>query len=99
MGTVAIDATRIKGSASPDKVAKHRYVKVRAMRRARGERLEARLKVRRWQRACDASDPNENAGSRVAAPLEARRADARRPGEAAPSDSREAAPEVTIFVK
>jgi Transposase DDE domain len=52
-------------------VVKHRYVKMRAMRRARGERLEARLKVRRWQKACDAEDPNENAGSRVDAPLEA----------------------------
>src|SRR6266567_1300034 len=71
MGTVAIDATRIKASASPDKTVKQRYVKVRAMRRARGERLEARLKVRRWQRAWDADDPNENAGSRVDAPLEA----------------------------
>jgi transposase len=71
MGTVAIDATRIKASASPDKVVKHRYVKTRAMRRARGERLEARLKVRRWQQACDADDPNENAGSRVDAPLDA----------------------------
>ena len=65
MGTVAIDATRIKASASPDKIIKHRYVKVRAMRLARGERLEARLKVRRWQQACDADDPNENAGSRI----------------------------------
>lgn len=71
MGTVAIDATRIKASASPDKVVKQRYVKTRAMRRARGERLEARLKVRRWQQACDADDPNENAGSRVDAPLDA----------------------------
>ena len=41
------------------------------MRRARGERLEARLKVRRWQQACDADDPNENGGSRVDAPLDA----------------------------
>jgi transposase len=65
MGTVAIDATRIKASASPDKVVKNRFVQVKAMRRARGERLETRLKVRRWQQACDADDPNENAGSRV----------------------------------
>jgi transposase len=71
LGTVAIDATRIKASASPDKVVQHRYVKVRAMRRARGERLEARRKVRRWQQACDADDPNENGGSRVDAPLDA----------------------------
>jgi transposase len=71
LGTVAIDATRIKASASPDKVTKHRYVKTRALRRARSERLEARLKARRWQQACDADDPNENAGSRVDAPLDA----------------------------
>lgn len=71
LGTVAIDATRIKASASPDKVVKHRYVKVRAQRRSRGERLEARLKVRRWQQACDRDDPNENAGSRIDAPLDA----------------------------
>jgi transposase len=71
MGTVAIDATRIKASASPDKVVKHRYVKVRAMRRARGERLQARLKVRRWQQACDAEDPNENSGSLIDVPLNA----------------------------
>ena len=71
LGTVAIDATRIKASASPDKVVKHRYVKARAIRRARSERLEARLKVRRWQQACDADDPNENGGSRVDAPLDA----------------------------
>lgn len=68
MGTVAIDATRIKASASPDKVVKHRHVKVRAMRRARTERLEARLKVRRWQKACDAEDPNENPGGAIDAP-------------------------------
>lgn len=71
MGTVAIDATRIKASASPDKVVKHRYVKVRAMRRARAERLEARLRVRRWQQACDAEDPNENPGGAIDASLEA----------------------------
>lgn len=71
LGTVAIDATRIKASASPDKVVKHRYVKGKAIRRARGERLEARLKVRRWQQACDAEDPNENGGSRIDAPLDA----------------------------
>ncbi len=71
MGTVAIDATRIKASASPDKIVKHRHGKVRSMRRARGERLDTRLKVRRWQQACDADDPNENAGSRVDAPVEA----------------------------
>src|SRR5437667_2265098 len=61
MSTVAIDATRIKASASPDKVVKIE----------RGERARARLKVRRWQRACDADDPNENAVSGVGAAIEA----------------------------
>ena len=61
LGTVAIDATRIKASASPDKVAKIE----------RGERARTRLKVRRWQQACDADDPNENAGSGVGAAIEA----------------------------
>src|SRR5437762_7056212 len=61
LGTVAIDATRIKASASPDKVVKIE----------RGERARTRLKVRRWQQACDADDPNENAGSGVGAAIEA----------------------------
>jgi transposase len=61
LGTVAIDATRIKASASPDKVVKME----------RGERARTRLKVRRWQQACDADDPNENAGSRVGTAIEA----------------------------
>jgi transposase len=55
MGTVAIDATRIKASASPDKVVKLE----------RAERARTRLKVRRWQQACDRDDPNENAGSQA----------------------------------
>src|SRR5260370_25625137 len=59
LGTVAIDATRIKASASPDKVVKIE----------RGERARTRLKVRRWQQACDADDPNENAGSGVGAAI------------------------------
>ena len=65
MGTVAIDATRIKASASPDKVVKHKLLKPRALKRARGQRLATRLAIRRWQQACDADDPNENAGSRI----------------------------------
>jgi len=61
LGTVAIDATRIKASASPDKVVKIE----------RGDRARTRRKVRRWQQACDADDPNENAGSGVGAAIEA----------------------------
>jgi transposase len=70
LGTVAIDATRIKASASPDKVRKHKELKPRALRRARAERLRTRLGVRRWQQACDADDPNENAGSHVEVALD-----------------------------
>jgi len=61
LGTVAIDATRIKASASPDKVVKIE----------RGDRARTRRKVRRWQQACDADDPNENPGSGVGAAIEA----------------------------
>jgi len=55
LGTVAVDATRIKASASPDKIL---LVK-------RHERARLRRKVRRWQQACDAEDPNEGAGTQV----------------------------------
>jgi hypothetical protein len=70
MGTVAIDATRIKASASPDKVVKHKLLQPRALQRARGQRLQTRQNIRRWQQACDADDPNENAGSRVGVALD-----------------------------
>ncbi len=70
LGTVAIDATRIKASASPDKIVKHKLLKPRALKRARAERLETRQNIRRWQQACDADDPNENAGSRVGVALD-----------------------------
>jgi len=68
LGTVAIDSTRIKASASPGKVVKEKVekpLKPRALKHARAERLKTRLAIRRWQQACDADDPNENAGSRV----------------------------------
>jgi transposase len=55
LGTVAIDATRIKASASPDKV-----VKVEREQRAR-----TRRKVRSWQQACDSDDSNEGAGRQL----------------------------------
>jgi transposase len=71
LGTVAIDSTRIKASASPDKVVKQKEMKPRALKRARAQRLETRVAIRRWQRACDTDDPNENAGSRVEADLDA----------------------------
>jgi transposase len=61
LGTVAIDATRIKASASPDKVLKVE----------RAQRAVVRKRVRRWQQACEQDDPNENAGSSVGAAVDA----------------------------
>jgi transposase len=57
LGTVAIDATRIKASASPDKVVVQK----------RQQRARIRLKVRNWQKACDGDDNNEGAGMRLGA--------------------------------
>jgi transposase len=53
MGTVAIDSTRIKASASPGRVVRQEWARTRRQ-------------VRRWQQACAAADPNEGAGSSVA---------------------------------
>jgi hypothetical protein len=61
LGTVAIDATRIKASASPDKVVKLE----------REQRARTRKSIRHWQQAADADDPNENSGSRVGAAIDA----------------------------
>lgn len=53
LGTVAIDSTRVKGSASPD----------RLLRRERIEQ-ELRKKVEQWQRELD-DDPDRDPGTRV----------------------------------
>lgn len=53
LGTVAIDSTRVKGSASPD----------RLLRRDRIEQ-ELRKKVEQWQRELD-DDPDRDPGTRV----------------------------------
>jgi transposase len=53
LGTVAIDSTRVKGSASPD----------RLLRRDQLER-ELRKKVKRWQQELD-DDPDRDPGTRV----------------------------------
>lgn len=53
LGTVAIDSTRVKGSASPD----------RLLRREQLER-ELRKKVQRWQQELD-DDPDRDPGTRV----------------------------------
>jgi transposase len=55
LGTVAVDTTRIKASASPDKVVLEK----------RRQRARVRRKVRSWQQSCDADDSNEGAGMQV----------------------------------
>lgn len=61
LGTVAIDTTRIKASASPDRV----------LIQERQRRARARRKVRGWQQACNEDDNNEGAGGAVAVPEQA----------------------------
>lgn len=58
LGTVAIDSTRIRACASRDRIDTEQ--------RLRNERAKIRRQIRRWQKACDGSDPEEGAGVRVA---------------------------------
>jgi transposase len=57
IGTVAVDATRIKASACADKLVLEK----------RHERAQLRRKVRHWQKACDADNNNEGAGTQLGA--------------------------------
>jgi transposase len=57
LGRVAIDSTRIKANASPDRVDTEQTL--------RNERAKLRRNVRRWQQACD-NDDTEPAGLTVA---------------------------------
>ncbi len=57
VGHVAIDSTRIAANASRDRIDTEQ-----ALRDARGH---IRRESRRWQKQCDADDPNEGAGSEV----------------------------------
>lgn len=61
LGTVAIDGTKIKASASPDKIIMLK----------REERARMRRKVRRWQQAANADDNNEGAGTQLGVEAEA----------------------------
>jgi hypothetical protein len=56
LGVVAIDSTRIKASASPDRSDD--------IGKLRMERARVRQRIRRWQKQCDSED-GEPAGSRV----------------------------------
>jgi hypothetical protein len=53
LGRVAIDGTKIKASASPDKIVVLK----------RQQRSRIRRKVRGWQQAANADDNNEGAGT------------------------------------
>lgn len=57
LGQVAIDSTRVQASASKQRID--------SAERLRRERTQLRRGVRRWQKACDAEDPNEGAGTRL----------------------------------
>jgi len=57
LGMVAIDSTRIRANASRDRIDTEP--------RLRNERAKIRRQIRRWQKACDGSDPDEGAGTRV----------------------------------
>jgi len=57
LGHVAIDSTRIAANAS-----RNRMDTEQALREARAR---IRREIRRWQKQCDAEDPNEGAGSEV----------------------------------
>ena len=54
---MAIDSTRIRANASRDGIDREQ--------RLRNERARLRRQIRRWQKACDAQDPEEGAGTRV----------------------------------
>ena len=57
LGHVAIDSTRIAANASRNRIDTEQ-----ALREARAR---IRREIRRWQKQCDADDPNEGAGSEV----------------------------------
>ena len=57
LGHVAIDSTRVRGAASRDRIDTETKL--------RRERARIRRQIRRWQKACQAEDPDENAGMQV----------------------------------
>jgi transposase len=58
LGQVAIDSTRVAANAAADSAE--------TMEKLRAERAQIRRRIRRWQRQCEAQDPNEGAGMEVA---------------------------------
>src|SRR6266478_2300755 len=57
LGHVAIDSTRIAANAAADSAETEEKL--------RGERAKIRRQIRRWQRQCEAEDPNEGAGTEM----------------------------------
>jgi len=58
LGHVALDSTRVRANASPDRVD--------SARNLRAERAKIRRQIRQWQQACNAEDPNERPGLELA---------------------------------
>jgi transposase/IS5 family transposase len=58
LGHVAIDSTAIAANAAGDSTETEEKL--------RGQRARIRQQIRRWQRQCEAEDPNEGAGTEVA---------------------------------
>jgi transposase len=57
LGHVAIDSTRVRGAAARDRMDTETKL--------RRERARLRRQIRQWQAACNAEDPDENAGMQV----------------------------------
>ena len=57
LGHVALDSTRVRGAASRDRMDTESKL--------RRERARLRQRIRRWQKACNAEDPDEHAGMEV----------------------------------
>lgn len=58
LGHVAIDSTRVKANASPDRID--------STQKLRAERTKIRRQIHHWQQACNAEDPNERPGLELA---------------------------------
>jgi transposase len=60
LGTVAVDSTRIRASASRNRIDTEQSL--------RNERARLRRQVRQWQQQCNQGDPDEGTGARVSQP-------------------------------
>lgn len=65
LGHVALDSTRVRGAAARERMDTETKL--------RRERARLRRQIRRWQKACNADAPDENAGMQVPVPALERR--------------------------